>query len=1247
MNATPSGNLPVRHMSIRVPWSDIGWTGHICRNPKGNHACMALNRISQDREDDFEQSMAGKAWSELPMNRLPPCAEEHGAFMSSHAYVRCFNHPYVDFEERYKGFLPTTFEHPAYSAACIPYAWMLREKVENTPEGGDGIAAKFGVEFDASREPILKFGAKTWVQERENQLALLDTFFSAAKPELSLCFFYAKATPLSEDPRRVIIGVGRVKAIDSHKEYEHKSDKRPSSIVWERNIHHSIRSGFEDGFILPYHRLIEIAKRDETFDLKSRIAFAPDENFEAFSYGTEHLTNDEAIASLLSVLRTLEQMPSEAEFDVTRAVEWVNSELNRIWKMRGPFPGLGSALEAFGVSHGTLVAMEIERALRDENGEWREDPWELVATALRDPMLLPGAARRYLGIKKLALYEKLKEERRTILTLLSRFALSAEQATRFFEPVERKLAKIEASDAEIIDNPYLLFEADRRALDPVGLETIDRGIFPNESILSEFPLPGGEPIVETDDPRRVRALAIDVLERCAREEGSTLLPKEELISRIRSAPVEPKCSATTDLFDHWSAGFEPEIIESENVDGLSNFQISRLSKVGNVIRRAINRRIKAARHEGHHNWRGLVDGAVGSPIEEGNERDEAGRTEKSSALEEIFASRVSVLVGPAGTGKTTLLKALIETPEVKKGGVLFLAPTGKARVRLEQVTRSTGAQTIAQFLLKWNRYSAATGEFSILGPVEQSASHETVVIDEASMLTEEQLAATLDAIKGVQRFILVGDTRQLPPIGAGRPFVDIARKLEVQGRGYAELRVQQRQESGERRLDTLLASWFTDRRDDPESDVVWDKIRTGAEGAGVEFVQWETPSELQDYLANRLERTFGDDPDDQHWFEKSIGGSEYQDNIYFRFGSDGVKGAGSSAENWQILSPVWGREWGVEALNDHVHRKFRGDAIERALSQDARSRKIPQPAGPQRIIYGDKVINVRNARNKNVWPKTGALEYVANGEIGSVVGKFKGKNFRGAPKDLEVEFSTQPGFKYTYWKNKLDSDEGSPPLQLAYAITIHKSQGSEFSRVFLILPANSPLISRELLYTALTRHRKELTVFHQGDVNVLKTYSLADNSEIARRLTNLFADPRPIPVTTGGATKLMEASLVHRTESEEFVRSKSEVIVANILSDLGMEYAYEKRFEGSDGSARFPDFTVEDDDTGDTVLIEHLGMLADPGYKRAWEKKLAWYEANGVTEAGGARARLVITRDGLDGSIDAAGIKQLLEGVFG
>lgn len=122
-----------------------------------------------------------------------------------------------------------------------------------------------------------------------------------------------------------------------------------------------------------------------------------------------------------------------------------------------------------------------------------------------------------------------------------------------------------------------------------------------------------------------------------------------------------------------------------------------------------------------------------------DELEEKAREEKTSALKELAESRISVLIGPAGTGKTTLLSVLCSQPEIAKGDVLLIAPTGKVRVRMEQSTEDLKLRgyTIAQFLSP-NRYDASTGRYRLSEkPAEAGA--RTVIIDEASMLTEEML----------------------------------------------------------------------------------------------------------------------------------------------------------------------------------------------------------------------------------------------------------------------------------------------------------------------------------------------------------------------------------------------------------------------------------------------------------------------------------------------------------------------------
>jgi hypothetical protein len=150
-----------------------------------------------------------------------------------------------------------------------------------------------------------------------------------------------------------------------------------------------------------------------------------------------------------------------------------------------------------------------------------------------------------------------------------------------------------------------------------------------------------------------------------------------------------------------------------------------------------------------------------------------------------------------------------------------------------------------------------------------NAASRPVIIDEASMLTEDQLAATLDAIEttAVERLILVGDPRQLPPIGVGRPFVDIVRFLKdsvaatssSKPYAYAELKIVRRQtEQGApatdakvARDDIVLSRWFAGEAADPGADEVWDRLVAG-KAVGVRALKWESDADLQVNLLDEI-----------------------------------------------------------------------------------------------------------------------------------------------------------------------------------------------------------------------------------------------------------------------------------------------------------------------------------------------------------------------------------------------------------
>ena len=110
------------------------------------------------------------------------------------------------------------------------------------------------------------------------------------------------------------------------------------------------------------------------------------------------------------------------------------------------------------------------------------------------------------------------------------------------------------------------------------------------------------------------------------------------------------------------------------------------------------------------------------------------------------------------------------------------------------------------------------------------------------------------------------------------------------------------------------------------------------------------------------------------------------------------------------------------------------------------------------------------------------------------------------------------------------------------------------------------------------------------------------------------------------------------------VRSKSEVIIANMLHERNIDYVYEKELQLG-GESRYPDFTIEDDDSGLVYYWEHCGMLHDPEYRARWELKLGWYKKHGIVphEEGGERGTLIVTRDAPAGGISSQDIVKVIE----
>ncbi|MBK8343991.1 MAG: ATP-binding domain-containing protein [Bacteroidetes bacterium] len=333
--------------------------------------------------------------------------------------------------------------------------------------------------------------------------------------------------------------------------------------------------------------------------------------------------------------------------------------------------------------------------------------------------------------------------------------------------------------------------------------------------------------------------------------------------------------------------------------------------------------------------------------------------------------------------------------------------------------------------------------------------------------------------------------------------------------------------------------------------------------------------------------------------------------------------------------PIREKIFGVRAINRKIHKLFREDKVKYARD---RYGKIPSPIGLEEIVYGDKVINLFNSRRnpKDVWPDNNALNYVANGEIGVVIGQFKTAKmtFKGKPKNTEIEFTSQKGFKYSF-KSWEFAEENNNPLELAYALTVHKAQGSEFGKVFLVIPNPCFLLSREMLYTSLTRQKDKVILLYQGNAFDIKALASPLKSDALKRITNLFVKPELVEVEG----QYLEKNLIHQASDGKMLRSKSELLIYQRLIDNNLNPLYEKKLTIKEVE-KLPDFTIENEESGEVYYWEHCGMLFDDEYKQRWEEKYQWYKENDILEGGGSNGTLIVTEDKAfemeDGSVRGA-----------
>jgi len=399
-------------------------------------------------------------------------------------------------------------------------------------------------------------------------------------------------------------------------------------------------------------------------------------------------------------------------------------------------------------------------------------------------------------------------------------------------------------------------------------------------------------------------------------------------------------------------------------------------------------------------------------VEQANRMELAAQ--QREAIREALQHKLLVITGGPGTGKTTILKCIMQILEKKQRRILLCAPTGRAAKRMTEAT-GREARTVHRLL----EYSPAEGGFK--RDQRRPLEADLVIVDEASMLDVVLMHALVKAVPRAAGLILVGDVDQLPSVGPGAVLRDIIA-------------------SGLSRV-ICLTDIFRQAR---ESRIVLNAHRINR-GEFPSCPDWEGHERSDCYLLLR------DEPEEVQAAILEL----VARGLPLRHRVDPI-------DDVQVLSPMQKGPIGALQLNQ---------ALQALLN----------PSGPEILrggrLYrlGDRVMQIRNNYQKDVY----------NGDVGRIVG------LDPDAREMTVRFDDR---LVTY--DAADLDE----LVLAYAITVHKSQGSEYPAV--IIPVHTShylMLQRNLLYTAVTRGRGLVVL-----VGTKKAIALAvKNQRIHQRYTGL------------------------------------------------------------------------------------------------------------------------------------------------
>ena len=396
------------------------------------------------------------------------------------------------------------------------------------------------------------------------------------------------------------------------------------------------------------------------------------------------------------------------------------------------------------------------------------------------------------------------------------------------------------------------------------------------------------------------------------------------------------------------------------------------------------------------------------------------------AISDSLENGVTVITGGPGTGKTTVVRALLGIYEKLGMECALAAPTGRAAKRMSEST-SREAKTIHRLLeMQYGDDDRA----AFLRDENNLLDESVIIVDEASMIDNSLFFALLKAVKPGARLILIGDADQLPPVGAGKVLCDL-----IESGYFATVRLNEIFRQAKESLIVTNAHKI--------NDGIYPEL--SIKDNDFFFLSREREEDVAatvvDLYKNRLPRTYGED----------------------------------TLNKIQVISPSRKGIAGTENLNV---------ILQKALNPSERTKKEYRF---RELIYrvGDRVMQIRNNYDLE-WEKDGKNgRGIFNGDIGVIL-------------DIDIpEQMMEISFDDRICKYDLSLlDE----LEHAYAITVHKSQGSEYPITIIPMYSCAPmLLVRNLLYTAVTRAQSMVILVGRTDI----VHTMVDNNRQSMRYTGL------------------------------------------------------------------------------------------------------------------------------------------------